>query len=144
MTNNVFWTKKHQGKHKNSCKGRESNREPLAPQSNELLCPTSPTECFDWSQAIYTPITLRPRIPRISKNWQFSGFVVESLSVLEVPTSFVYLQIYINFIQIYGSHILYKVVFYFYFLTCIYNYICQCLVFTVVGFTAKVWLIQFM
>jgi len=38
------------------------------------------------------PITLRPRIPRIAKNWQFSGFVVESLSVREVPTSFVYIR----------------------------------------------------
>ena len=39
-----------------------------------------------------TPITLRPRNPRISKNWQFSGFVVESLPVRKVPTSFVYIR----------------------------------------------------
>ena len=39
-----------------------------------------------------TPITLRPRNPRISKNWQFSEFVVESLSDREVPTSFVYIR----------------------------------------------------
>ena len=35
---------------------------------------------------------LRPQIPRISKNWQFSGFVVESILVREVPTSFVYIR----------------------------------------------------
>jgi len=40
----------------------------------------------------YATITLRPRIPRIAKNWQFSGFVVESLSVREVPISFVYIR----------------------------------------------------
>jgi len=27
-----------------------------------------------------------------SENWQFSGFVVESLSVREVPTSFIYIR----------------------------------------------------
>jgi len=47
--------------------------------------------CF-YDSITITPITLRPRIPRISKNWQFSGFVVESLSVREVPTSFVYIH----------------------------------------------------
>ena len=40
----------------------------------------------------YAPISLRPRIPRISSNLQFSGFVVESLSFREVPTSFVYIR----------------------------------------------------
>ena len=45
-----------------------------------------------WGFIRNTPITLRPRNPRISKNWQFSGFVVDSLSVREVPTSFVYIR----------------------------------------------------
>jgi len=48
-----------------------------------------PTETV---HVLNTPITLRPRIPRISKNWQFSGFVVELLSVREVSTSFVYIR----------------------------------------------------
>ena len=61
------------------------------------LRPRIPRIAKNWQISVFvrirnTPITQRPRIPRISKNWEFSGFVVESLSVREVPTSFVYIR----------------------------------------------------